>query len=287
MRPNSRRSIEPPGPARYPLAPTVAALAAALLLAPAAVAAEPAPIARLSVFTGPVQVLRAGQPQTVFQDMPLLSDDVVASNDGRAIVIFDDRSELRLRPRTRVRIAEQAEKRDVEVFFGRLWAFVASRRDRPTNFAAGGTIAAVRGTTLEIFRDERSGEVFVGLSDGEVEITIRLGDGTLLPLTLRPGKKFKVSPDGAIEESEFEAGEIADPRHEGEHEGEGEREHEGELHKELLQACTGCQVLDIASGRCMDEDLLCQEPCFVDRRCQSGVCTGGRRVVSAEDPNCP
>ena len=164
-----------------------------VLVATTAPAAEP--IARLVRYDAVVDVLRDGHLVKPFPDLPLLAGDIVHTREGRAAVGYPDGSEVRLARSTRLQLTEGQGERNVDVFFGRLWAYIAKQKDRTTNFRSGGTIAAVRGTRIEWYSD---GYVRIGVIDGEVELRIA-GDGTLRlregeQATVRNGKFGPVEP---------------------------------------------------------------------------------------------
>jgi hypothetical protein len=153
------------------------------------------PVARLIRYDAVVDVLRDGHVVKPFPDLALLAGDIIHTREGRAAVGYPDGSEVRLARSTRLQLTEGQGERNVDVFFGRLWAYIAKQKDRTTNFRSGGTIAAVRGTRIEWYSD---GYVRVGVIDGEVELRIE-GDGALRvhegeQVTVKNGKFGPVEP---------------------------------------------------------------------------------------------
>jgi len=152
----------------------LAALAAlAGICAPAAASANPpdaqsaAGFATLVAAGGQVSVLRLGQAAPLSDSMPLQLDDVVVTQRGRASVRFhSDGTVLRIGPNTRVQINESAKERDITLFFGRLWAHALRWRERPTRFKTSSTIAAIRGTELN---------VAVGADDDATQVSVLEG----------------------------------------------------------------------------------------------------------------
>jgi tetratricopeptide (TPR) repeat protein len=94
--------------------------------------------------------------------MALERNDTVVTRRGSAALRFvSDGSQLRIGPNSRVQINESAAQRDVEVFFGRLWARIVSWRDVQTRVRTGSTIAAVRGTEVAVDFDEQQTVLWV------------------------------------------------------------------------------------------------------------------------------
>jgi hypothetical protein len=271
------------------------------LLAAGAAGAEES-VAKLTAYSGVLSVIRGGAGLGLHPELGLLNGDVVSTRDGRATIVFNDRSEVRVRPNTRLAINDTPERRDIDVFFGRLWAFVSSRRDKQTNFKTGGTIAAVRGTVLEYLAEAapwltqqqledltllKIVRVSVGVASGSVEILHQLPDGSLKTLVINAGELGSIDPDNdKTYVGTFSEGDIAgDEGDEGGDDGTGDKPKDKD--DPPTATCTGCQIADPVTNRCIDYDALCSDPCFRDQRCVAGQCIGGRRVVSSEDPNCP
>lgn len=126
-------------------------------------------IATLEAVRGRVTVIRLGQ----LQDPPpfaLLLNDIVVTKEGRATVRFrSDGTVLRIGPESRVQINETANERDINVFFGRLWAHVVRWKERPTRFSTSSTIAAVRGTELSVGVAVDGDATQVAVLEGHVE----------------------------------------------------------------------------------------------------------------------
>ena len=127
---------------------SVAALLVAAVAAAPAAAQGGSVIAKLTSFEGSVDVVRAGIPLALYPQLPLFSGDILHTRDGRATLVFEDRSEIRLKPQTRITVSETAERRDISVAIGRLWAFIVSQKERGTDFRTGGTISSIRGTKI-------------------------------------------------------------------------------------------------------------------------------------------
>ncbi|MFI5183313.1 MAG: FecR domain-containing protein, partial [Vicinamibacteria bacterium] len=118
---------------------------------PAITATDDRGFATLEAVGGQIMVIRLGQAQEAAPAMALQLNDIVVTKQGRATVRFQsDGTVLRVGPDTRVQINESAKDRDIQVFFGRLWAHVVRWKERPTRFLSGGTIAAMRGTELNV-----------------------------------------------------------------------------------------------------------------------------------------
>jgi hypothetical protein len=169
-------------------------------------------IARLVTYQGEVDVVRAGVALTLAPDLPLSTGDSVSSRDGRAVVRFTDGSEIRIRPKTRIVLSDRPGGREIEVFWGRLWAFVQSGSGRATNFKTGGTIAGVRGTKLEYAaNDDKSQEV--GAIDDPVGVESVRSDGRgTCSFELRAGERIRVLPGGGLgDPAPFREGDIAGP----------------------------------------------------------------------------
>jgi tetratricopeptide (TPR) repeat protein len=156
--------------------------------------------ATLEAVGGQVMVIRLGQSQEPSSSMALQLNDVVVTKRGRATVRFQsDGTVLRVGPDTRVQIGESAKERDIQVFFGRMWAHVVRWKERPTRFLSGGTIAAMRGTELglSVEGDETQLSVLEGrvlaendsgslmIAGGQVAVA-RKGSAPVLRAQVRP-----------------------------------------------------------------------------------------------------
>ena len=142
-------------------------------------------IATVEVTTGEVTVLRAGQPQTAAPAMPLQQGDVVVTRQGRASVRFtSDGTVMRIGPESRVQIDESSTQRDINLFFGRIWAHVIRWRERPTRFTSGSTIAAIRGTELSLVVASDGNETRLAVLEGRIEAKTDTGN----PITLQGGQ---------------------------------------------------------------------------------------------------
>jgi tetratricopeptide (TPR) repeat protein len=145
---------------------SAALLALALILPSLALAQQPAPVASLVAMSGSVQVVRSGTALALYPSFPLVQDDLIVTREGRAVVRFADSTLLRIAPGSRIEVSQTREERSIRLLAGRLWALVAPRQDRQTNFRSGGTIAAVRGTELTVAVE--ADQTLLSVLEGEV-----------------------------------------------------------------------------------------------------------------------
>ena len=175
-------------------------VASPALVGAAPAATSPKEIATLEASGGEVTVIRLGLPQPPSLSMPLQLDDILVTKRGRATVRFhSDGTVVRVGPDSRVQINETAKERDIQVFFGQLWAHVVRWKERPTRFLSSGTIAAMRGTELSVAvaGDETELSVLEGkvlaeneagslmLTGGQVAVASK-GKAPALRLNVRP-----------------------------------------------------------------------------------------------------
>ena len=101
-------------------------LAVAILIAGAGAAwAQNDPVvARLTFFDGQIEVIRQGIPLALYPQVPIFDGDIVNTKDGRATLMFGDRSQVQVKSNSRLGISQVAGRREIDVIFGRLWAFV-------------------------------------------------------------------------------------------------------------------------------------------------------------------
>jgi tetratricopeptide (TPR) repeat protein len=126
-------------------------------------------IATLEAASGRVSVIRLGQSETLSASMPLLLNDIILTREGRATIRFrSDGSVVRIGPDSRVQVDERAKERDITVFFGRIWAHVVRFKERTTRFRTGSTIAAIRGTELNVGVAVDGDETQVSVLEGQV-----------------------------------------------------------------------------------------------------------------------
>jgi hypothetical protein len=173
------------------------ALLAALLASSGPALGQEAVIAKLASYDGTLDVIRAGIPLALYPELPLFSGDVIHTRQGRATLRFEDKTEIRLKANTRLSISERKERRDVDVFFGRLWAFIVGQKEKTTAFKTGGTIAAVRGTTIE-YVAYADGSVEMGVVTGVVQMILTAADGSTSTLDVQAGQRVTISPRGAV-----------------------------------------------------------------------------------------
>jgi hypothetical protein len=148
-----------------------------LLFGSSAWAAETG-VAVLQTFTPPAQVLRAGAPISLFPGIPLVPGDKVTTGDnGKAEVYFSDGTRLKVGPNTDVNIEQSAEKkkRSIKLLFGRIASIVTPSKEMSTEFVAGNTVAAIRGTFLEQERRRLDGFIRLGSVDGQICLNVPLG----------------------------------------------------------------------------------------------------------------
>jgi len=176
-------------------------------VAPVALAAtSDQEIATLEASGGQVLVIRLGQSQQPSPSMPLQLNDIVVTKRGRASVRFhSDGTVLRIGPDTRVQVNESAKDRDIQVFFGKLWAHVVRWKERPTRFISSSTIAAVRGTEVSLAVAVDGDETQLSVLEGRV---VAETDAGSLPLEggqaavgrkgKAPALSVKVRPQDAV-----------------------------------------------------------------------------------------
>jgi tetratricopeptide (TPR) repeat protein/opacity protein-like surface antigen len=187
----------------------VAILVALAGLDRAAMAAETAgsPIATLEAPSGGITVVRLGLSQPVSPGMALLAKDVVVTRHGRATVRFrSDGSMLRIGPDSRVEIDERAKKREVTLFFGRVWAHVVRAQERLTRFKSRGTIAAIRGTEISLGMAADGDETVLAVIEGTVDaqndagmLTLAGGQAAVSKAGSKPALAARVSPRDAVQ----------------------------------------------------------------------------------------
>ena len=118
MRGLFRRSLQ-----SFALAISLILLSLALASVSAAQDNDDAAFATLEAYRGQISIVRLGNSLTPALGMELERDDTVVTRRGTAAIRFSsDGSQLRVAPDSRVQINESAGDRDIEVFFGRLWA---------------------------------------------------------------------------------------------------------------------------------------------------------------------
>jgi ferric-dicitrate binding protein FerR (iron transport regulator) len=170
----------------------MARLLALLLLA----ASCPASAARLVHAVGPVSIETKGKPAPAKTGAELPSGAVLVAGEGAtAIVALDDGSRLKMRAGTRLKVEVSPKNGQVDAFLesGSVFARVTEGLKRRFQVRTPSAVAAVRGT--EFFtaygRDGRKGRdlwvcvgkgaVEVSASDAKKPMTIKQGEGILLP----------------------------------------------------------------------------------------------------------
>ena len=174
-------------------------------MAPGALAAtSDQEIATLEASGGQVLVIRLGQSQQPSPSMPLQLNDIVVTKRGRASVRFhSDGTVLRIGPDTRVQVNESAKDRDIQVFFGKVWAHVVRWKERPTRFISSSTIAAMRGTELSFAVD--GDETRLSVLEGRVlaendagSLTLAVGQSGVAVKGKAP-QSLQVRPQDAVQ----------------------------------------------------------------------------------------
>lgn len=167
-------------------------------------------VAKLERAAGPVTLTRNGQTVAAKSGMDIESGDRIKTEEGAALIKFQDDTLLRLRTRTEVEIKLSGKDREISLFAGKLAAFIAKMREGQTSFRAGSTIAAVRGTKIEEWFDGETGEYRIGVVEGTLHLTFVL-NGVEQTLDLPAGKMATFLPDQAPVIGDFKEGDIAPP----------------------------------------------------------------------------
>jgi len=185
-----------------------AAICLLALLVAGTAGAQGEVVARLTDYDGNIDVIRRGIPLAIYPELPLRSGDLINTRDGRAALVFGDKSELRLKPQTRLAVSESEGRRDIEVFFGRLWASIKRMQTRTTRFRTGGTIAAVSGTVIEYMATPQ-GDVRTGCVEGLLLVSSQLPSGATESVDVATGQQTTVRlGEAPTQPQPFTAGDI-------------------------------------------------------------------------------
>ena len=192
-------------PAMASGSPPVAADPTAATASAAPAATDEQEIATLEATGGQVMLIRLGESRQPSQSVPLRLNDIVVTKRGRATVRFhSDGTVLRIGPDSRVQINESAKERDIQVFFGRLWAHVVRWKERPTRFISSGTIAAMRGTELNLAVEGE--ETQLSVLEGQVlaendagSLMLAGGQGAVARKGRAPALSLQVRPRDAVQ----------------------------------------------------------------------------------------
>jgi tetratricopeptide (TPR) repeat protein len=179
-------------------------VAIALGLPPFA-SAQDGEFAALEAYRGQLTIVRLGSPLEPSLGMALERNDTVVTRRGTAAIRFtSDGTQVRVGPDSRVQINDSAGDRDIEVFFGRLWARVVSFRDRQTRVRTGATIAAVRGTEIAVDYDEQ--QTLLWVFEGEMmaenpsgSLTISGGQSAVASTSAPPALRVTARPQDAVQ----------------------------------------------------------------------------------------
>ena len=163
----------------------------------------------LSSFKGEVELIRAGKPVLLKLKMPILSNDIIRSKDGIAVINFKDDSTIRIRPNSEMTMQETKKKRKIfglwsktylsrliNIIKGTVSGDIRKSETLVTEFETPALVAAVRGTTLTVVQNP-DGTVGVDVTDGTV-VGTSTDEGGWTTVTLENGDQvmYKVESDG-------------------------------------------------------------------------------------------
>ncbi|MFC2171776.1 FecR domain-containing protein [Acidobacteriota bacterium] len=166
--------------------------------------------AKLHKVQGDVEVSRRQVSMPGQKGLTLYSGDQVKTSRGRATVLFNDGSVIRLRNNTEIEIKQPkgAFWRSVKVFGGRLWAKVRRSEKVKTEFQSGTVITAIRGTILEYFFDPVTGELKVGCLSGSIIVRYEVA-GQTYEVSVAAGEMVTFGDNGLPTVEPFTPGDIA------------------------------------------------------------------------------
>jgi len=122
------------------------------------------------------------------------SEQVIeTSEDGKAVLVFDDGSELEIRENSRIQLNDPSVEANnsILLFLGRIFARIMPSRTGEPSFSVEGlsVVAGVRGTEFEMAQ-AMDGSALVSVEEGEVEVS---GEESLV--SVKQGEEVEVSPE--------------------------------------------------------------------------------------------
>ncbi len=122
------------------------------------------------------------------------SEQVIeTSEDGKAVLVFDDGSELEIRENSRIQLNDPSVEANnsILLFLGRIFARIMPSRTGEPSFSVEGlsVVAGVRGTEFEMAQ-AMDGSALVSVEEGEVEVS---GEENLV--SVKQGEEVEVSPE--------------------------------------------------------------------------------------------
>ena len=122
------------------------------------------------------------------------SEQVIeTSEDGKAVLLFDDGSELEIGENTRIQINDPSVEANnsILLFLGRIFARIMPSRTGEPSFSVEGlsVVAGVRGTEFEMAQ-AMDGSALVSVEEGEVEVS---GEENFV--SVKQGEEVEVSPE--------------------------------------------------------------------------------------------
>lgn len=139
-------------------------------------------IGRVHKFSGELQIQHEGhilvpaKAGPLFRNANVYAGDTVRTGRGAAELLFDDGSLLTMDESTIVQVdqvnlgATEQKERNVKIILGRVWCKIQPTKTLKTVFEVPDGVAAIRGTTLEIWVDE-AGNWGVMVHEGMAELT--------------------------------------------------------------------------------------------------------------------
>ncbi len=122
------------------------------------------------------------------------SEQVIeTSEDGKAVLVFDDGSELEIRENSRIQLNDPSVEANnsILLFLGRIFARIMPSRTGEPSFSVEGlsVVAGVRGTEFEMAQ-AMDGSALVSVEEGEVEVS---EDEDMV--SVKQGEEVEVSPE--------------------------------------------------------------------------------------------
>ena len=122
------------------------------------------------------------------------SEQVIETSEGgKAVLVFDDGSELKIRENSRIQLNDPSVEANnsILLFLGRIFARIMPSRTGEPSFSVEGlsVVAGVRGTEFEMAQ-AMDGSALVSVEEGEVEVS---GDENLV--SVKQGEEVEVSPE--------------------------------------------------------------------------------------------